>query len=285
MKRRKISCSLSLAGWLQLSLVWAPPTAGCTASLNKDAAEAASGASENQAKSVPVISATIVKVYPHDRKAFTQGLEYYDGHLYESTGRYGESTLRETSLETGKVIQRVNLPPRFFGEGLTIGGGKIYQLTWLTKVGFIYDLHSFRKIGEFPIQSEGWGLTHDDGSLILSDGTNKLQFIDPASFAVTKTLEVYAGNQAVTNLNELEYIDGEIFANIWHSQRIARIDPRSGRVLAWIDLTPLVAREPHQPEDVLNGIAYDARRKRLFVTGKCWSEIIEIKLDAQANQG
>ena len=164
---------------------------------------------------------------------------------------------------------------------MTIFHGKIYQLTWLTKGGFIYDLRTFRKTGEFPYPSEGWGLTHDGTSLILSDGTNKLQFIDPTSFVVSKTIEVYADDAAVTNLNELEYINGEIFANIWHSSRIARIDPRSGRVLAWIDLTALVGRESHGPEDVLNGIAYDTRRGRLFVTGKCWSEIIEIKLESQ----
>ena len=261
-------------------------TPGCVrfaTPLSKDATPAAAAATDSS-PTIPVIAASVVRAYPHDPKAFTQGLEYFEGHLYESTGRYGESTLRETSLETGKVLQRVDLPSKYFGEGLTIFHGKIYQLTWLTKVGFIYDLRTFRKIGEFPYSSEGWGLTHDDSSLILSDGTNKLQFINPISFAVSKTIEVYADNEAVTNLNELEYINGEIFANIWHSSRIARIDPQSGRVLAWIDLTALVERKSHGPEDVLNGIAYDARRKRLFVTGKCWSEIIEIKLGSQTGQ-
>jgi glutaminyl-peptide cyclotransferase len=280
MWRDKPFCCLYLAYSLWLPVLLAPHRGGRNALLNKDAPYVVSAAT-NPTSTIPVISASVVRAYAHDPKAFTQGLEYYEGHLYESTGRYGESTLRETSLETGKTIQQVNLPPKYFGEGLTIFHGKIYQLTWLTKVGFIYDLRTFRKIGEFTYQSEGWGLTHDDNSLILSDGTNRLQFIDPATFAVTKTIEVYAGDSAVTNLNELEYIDGEIFANIWHSPRIARIDPRSGRVLAWIDLTPLTTREPHQPEEVLNGIAYDARRKRLFVTGKCWSEIIEIKLESQ----
>ncbi len=235
--------------------------------------------SQNKKEQVPVFGAKVVKAYPHDPKAFTQGLEYFDGHLYESTGQLGESSLREEVLETGQVLRRVSLPAQYFGEGLTIFHGKIYQLTWLSKIGFVYDLQTFRKNGEFHYQSEGWGLTHDDASLILSDGTNKLQFIDPVSFAATKTIEVYAGNEAVTNLNELEYIKGEIFSNIWHASRLARIDPQTGRVLSWIDLTPLVTREQHDSEDVLNGIAYDPNRGRLFVTGKRWSEIIEIEVE------
>jgi glutaminyl-peptide cyclotransferase len=236
------------------------------------------------AQGVPVLGVIVVKSYPHDPHAFTQGLEYSDGYLYESTGRSGQSTLRQTVLETGAVLKHVNLPPRYFGEGLTIFRGKVYQLTWLTKIGFIYDVRTFRQAGEFHYETEGWGLAHDNASLILSDGTNKLQFIDPTSFQVTRTLEVYAGNEAVTNLNELEYINGEIFANIWHSPRIARIDPRSGQVLAWIDLTTVVEKEKHEPEDVLNGIAYDAKRGRLFVTGKNWSEIFEIKVTSPLNQ-
>jgi glutaminyl-peptide cyclotransferase len=233
---------------------------------------------------VPVLGVTVVKSYPHDPHAFTQGLEYFDGSLYESTGRRGQSTLRQTVLETGAVRKQISLPSQYFGEGLTIFQGKIYQLTWLTKIGFVYDLHTFRRVGEFHYESEGWGLTHDDSSLILSDGTNKLQFIDPSSFKVTRTLEVYAGTEAVTNLNELEYINGEIFANVWHAPRIARIDPRSGQVVAWIDLTPVVGKEEHAPEDVLNGIAYDAKRGRLFVTGKNWGEIFEIKVENKPNR-
>jgi glutamine cyclotransferase len=224
----------------------------------------------------------VVQAYPHDPHAFTQGLEYYGGYLYESTGIAGQSTLRKVALQTGEAIQRVSLPPQYFGEGLTIFHGQIYQLTWLSKKGFIYDLRTFRQVGEFPYDGEGWGLTHDDKSLILSDGTNKIRYIDPVSFAVTRTLEVYAGREGVVNLNELEYIKGEIFANIWHSPRIARIDPRSGRVLAWIDLTSLVAKEQHSDEAVLNGIAYDKARDRLFVTGKNWSNVFEIKVEGGA---
>jgi glutamine cyclotransferase len=261
-----------LAGWITTNGRNAQPSALSTAT--------ASG----NPQGVPILVAEVVESYPHDPHAFTQGLEYYDGYLYESTGRSGQSTLRRTVLETGAVLNQVNLPSEYFGEGLTIFRGKIYQLTWLSKIGFIYDVRTFRRIGEFHYESEGWGLTHDDASLILSDGSNKLQFIDPTSFKIVRTLEVYAGNVAVTNLNELEYIDGEIFANVWHSARIARIDPRSGQVLAWIDLASVVARSKHEPEDVLNGIAYDAKRRRLFVTGKNWAEILEIKVDTKPNE-
>jgi glutamine cyclotransferase len=248
-----------------------PQTAG-------DTAASAAG------KVIPVLSPTVVKTYPHDPQAFTQGLEFFDGRLYESTGRTGQSTLRECAMETGKVLRKVKLPENEFGEGLTILHGKIYQLTWRSKKGFIYDLRTFQKSGEFSYASEGWGLTHDDASLILSDGSNQMKFIDPASFVVKRTLEVYAGNEAVTNLNELEYIHGEIWANIWHSTRIARIDPKNGQVLAWIELSLLVQKEQREPEDVLNGIAYDPKADRLVVTGKNWPEIAEIKVEGATQQ-
>ena len=231
---------------------------------------------------IPVVNVKLLRAYPHDPRAFTQGLEYDGGFLYESTGIAGESTLRKIALDTGKVIQKVDLPSQYFGEGLTIFHEKIYQLTWLSKKGFIYDLRSFRTIGEFPYDAEGWGLTHDDKSLIMSDGTNKIRYIDPVSFSVTRTLEVYAGGEGVVNLNELEYVKGEILANIWHSPRIARIDPRSGQVLAWIDLTSIVAKEQHGDEAVLNGIAYDKIGDRLFVTGKNWSKVFQIKVERGA---
>jgi glutaminyl-peptide cyclotransferase len=245
----------------------------------KSSPPATPAAASASATTIPIVSATIVHTYPHDPHAFTQGLEFYEGKLYESTGRTGQSSLRECVLATGKVLRSVKLPAQEFGEGLTIFRGKIYQLTWLSKKGFIYDVRTFKKIGEFPYASEGWGLTHDDASLILSDGTNRLQFLDPATFAVTKTLEVYAGNEAVTNLNELEYIHGEIFANIWHSTRIARIDPRTGQVSGWIELAPLSEKENLGGEDVLNGIAYDEKSQRLVVTGKNWPNVFEIKLE------
>ena len=221
-------------------------------------------------------SRQVLSARPH---AFTQGLEYYDGFLYESTGLKGKSSLRKVDVATGRVLQSVLLPPEYFGEGLTIFHGKIYQLTWLSKTGFIYDLRSFRKTAEFHFESEGWGLTHDEHSLILSDGTNQIQFIDPTTFQVQRRLEVYAEREAVVNLNELEYIDGLIYANIWHSPRIVRIDPRTGQVLAWLDLEKISAKEQREPEDVLNGIAYDREGDRLFITGKDWPELLQIKIE------
>jgi glutaminyl-peptide cyclotransferase len=272
------------------SLILRPLLAACLAACGSEPSQESrarpssattEAAAPSAAKAIPVVSATIVKSYPHDPNAFTQGLEFSDGRLYESTGRTGQSTLRECALETGKVLRSVNLPAQEFGEGLTIFRGKIYQLTWLSKKGFIYSVPTFKRTGEFRYESEGWGLTHDDASLILSDGTNRLQFLDPTSFVVTRTLEVYAGNEAVTNLNELEFIRGEIFANIWHSTRIARINPRSGQVTGWIELAPLTEKERHDNEDVLNGIAYDEKTQRLFVTGKDWANLFEIKLEGQ----
>jgi glutamine cyclotransferase len=233
-----------------------------------------------KAGQVPALNVKLVRAYPHDPHAFTQGLEYYRGYLYETTGIAGQSTLRKVALQTGEVLQKISLPSQYFGEGLTIFHGKIYQLTWLSRKGFVYDLRSFRQVGEFPYDTEGWGLTHDDKSLIMSDGTNKIRYIDPVSFAVTRTIELYAEGQGVVNLNELEYVKGEIFANIWHSRRIARIDAHSGELIAWIDLTSIVSMEPHSDEAVLNGIAYDQGGDRLFVTGKNWSKLFEIKVEA-----
>ena len=184
-------------------------------------------------KQVPVLGIKVVKTFPHDPHAFTQGLEYYGGFLYESTGETGQSSVRKIELETGKVLQKTELSPECFGEGLTIFQGKIYQLTWLTKVGFVYDLGTFRKLREFHFYGEGWGLAHDAKNLILSDGTNTLRYLDPETFVVVRKLEVYDGKQAVTNLNELEYIDNDIYANVWHANRIARIDARSAKPSAW----------------------------------------------------
>jgi glutaminyl-peptide cyclotransferase len=235
-------------------------------------------AAPHKSDQIPVSSAKVMHAYPHDPRAFTQGMEYYGGYLYESTGIAGQSTLRKVALQTGEVVRKVSLPPQYFGEGLTIFHGKIYQLTWLAKKGFIYDLGTFGQIGEFPYDTEGWGFTHDDKSLIMSDGTNVIRYIDPLSFRETRTIEVYAGREGVVNLNELEYVKGEIFANVWHSSRIASIDPHSGQVLAWIDLTSLVSQEQHSDEAVLNGIAYDKATYRLFVTGKNWPKLFEIKV-------
>ena len=231
---------------------------------------------------IPVHSVKVLKTYPHDPRAFTQGLEYFDGFLYESTGETGKSSLRKVDLESGKVLQKTDLGPEYFGEGLTIVRGKIYQLTWLSKIGFVYDVKTFRKLRDFHYYGEGWGLAHDGSNLILSDGTNTLRYIDPETFAVVRTLEVYAGKEAVTNLNELECIGNDIYSNMWHVNRIARIDARTGQVRDWIDLSALAAQEQKEPEGVLNGIAFDPVRGRFFVTGKDWAHLFEIQIEGIA---
>lgn len=224
----------------------------------------------------------VVNSYPHDREAFTQGLFYYQGFLYESTGLTGHSTLRKTNLETGEVLQKLEVPDIYFAEGMTIFRDKIYQLTWLHNKGFIYDLASFQKLQEFSYQGEGWGLTHNEKFLIMSDGTSQIRFLDPETLAVDHTISVTYGQRRITNINELEFIDGQIFANIWQTDQIVRIEPKNGRVTGIIDLTGLLsADDQHKPVDVLNGIAFDAENDRLFVTGKLWPKIFEIKLVRQ----
>jgi len=228
---------------------------------------------------VPVYTYVIVNVYPHDRDAFTQGLVFKDGVLYESTGLYGHSTLRRVELETGNVLQVRELPAEYFGEGVTIYEDWIIQLTWLSNVGFVYDKDTFELLREFSYPTEGWGITHDGERLIMSDGTSTIYFLDPQSFEQTGQLEVFDGDSLVTRLNELEYIKGEIYANVWQTDRIARISPETGQVIAWVDLEGLLPAEDRlEPVDVLNGIAYDAENDRLFVTGKLWPKLFEIKL-------
>jgi glutamine cyclotransferase len=221
----------------------------------------------------------IVHTYPHDSKAFTQGLIYVDGHLYESTGLNGRSSLRLVDLTTGQVLQKHELPSEYFGEGLTDWGSTLIQLTWTAHKGFVYDRFSFSQLRTFDYQGEGWGLTHDGTQLILSDGTAYLRFLDPKSFRVTRSIHVVddAGH-AIDNLNELEYIHGQVFANIWHSDKIARISPQTGKILGWIDLSGIIDPRELQGDAVLNGIAYDASGDRLFVTGKLWPKVFEIKI-------
>lgn len=230
-------------------------------------------------QSVPVYTYEVVNSWPHDTQAFTQGLVFYRDALYESTGHYGASTLRKVELRTGKVAQKAGVDARYFAEGMTIFREKIYQLTWMGHKGFIYDLKSFHTEGEFAYEGEGWGLTHDGQSLIMSDGTNRIRFLDPQTFKVIRTISVDDHGQPLMELNELEYIKGEIYANVWKTDRIVRLDPQSGRILGWIDLTGLLApEERHDEEDVLNGIAYDEQDDRLFVTGKRWPKLFEIRL-------
>ena len=229
---------------------------------------------------VPIDTFQVVHVYPHDPNAFTQGLVYVDGHLYESTGRSGQSSVRMVDVESGRVLQRYDLPSECFGEGLTDWGSQLIQLTWTSGKGFVYDRSSFKLLRSFGYQGEGWGLTHDEKSLILSDGKPTLRFLDPETFRVTRRLDVIDEHgRPVENLNELEFIRGEVFANIWHEDRIARISPRTGRVLGWVDMSGLREQAGASgPEAVLNGIAYDAKTGRIFVTGKLWPRLFEIKI-------
>jgi glutamine cyclotransferase len=227
----------------------------------------------------PVYGYEVVNTFPHDASAFTQGLVFHDGALVESTGLERHSTLRRVELQTGKVLQKVDVPPYFFAEGLTLFGGKLYQLTWKGEKGFVYDPQTFEKTGEFPYEGEGWGLTHDADSLILSDGTARLRFIDPNTYQVKRTISVNDRGRPIAELNELEYVKGEIYANVWHQDRVARIDPQTGQVKGWIDLAGLLRPgDAPDPEAVLNGIAYDEQGDRLFVTGKLWPKLFEVRL-------
>ena len=222
----------------------------------------------------------IVHVYPHDPNAFTQGLVYVDGHLYESTGLNGRSSLRMVDLQTGQVVQRHSLPAEYFGEGLTSWGDSLVQLTWKAGTALVYDRFSFALRRTLHYPGEGWGLTQNGKSLIMSDGSPVLRFLDPRTFREIRRLPVVDENgHPVLDLNELEYIRGEIYANLWHTDRIARISPRTGKVLGWIDLSGLMDKSLlSDPDAVLNGIAYDSRFDRLFVTGKLWPKLFEIKV-------
>jgi glutaminyl-peptide cyclotransferase len=234
---------------------------------------------EAEAEGIPVYTYQVINTWPHDAEAYTQGLVFHDGLLFESTGLRGASSLRRVELKTGKVKKKLEVAREYFAEGMTIFQNKIFQLTWQAQKGFVYDLKKFKQEGEFAYEGEGWGLTHDDHSLILSDGTNRIRFLDPASFQVQRTISVYDNGQPLTDINELEYIKGEIYANIWRTDRIVRIDPTTGKINAWIDMTGLHHQGPEEnTENCLNGIAYDAEGDRLFVTGKRWPQLFEIRL-------
>lgn len=221
----------------------------------------------------------VVQAYPHDSSSFTQGLIFEDGVFYESAGLYGESSLRKVALETGEVLQQVDLPGMYFAEGLTVWDDTLIQLTWQEHIGFVYDKESFAQVGTFEVATEGWGLTQDGERLILSDGTANLYFLDPETFAVLDFITVTDQGQEIVNLNELEWVNGEVFANIWQTDDIIRIDPETGEVLGWIDLSGLLPPEERSPEtNVLNGIAFDPEANRLFVTGKLWPKLYEIRL-------
>jgi glutamine cyclotransferase len=221
----------------------------------------------------------VVKIYPHDRRSYTQGLVYEDGFLYEGTGLYGQSAIYKRDFQTGKTIKMLRLPEKYFGEGITIFGDKLIQLTWQSNVGFVYKKDTFTPLSEFKYPMEGWGLTHDGKRLILSDGTPTLRFLDPNTYAETGRIEVRDQGRPVESINELEFIDGSVYANIWRTDQIAIIDPKTGRVTGWIDLAGLYAFPADDQDDrVLNGIAYLPKTKHLLVTGKCWPTLYEIEL-------
>jgi glutamine cyclotransferase len=232
------------------------------------------------APAAPAQAYRIVNVYPHDPQAFTQGLIFRDGFLFESTGHRGRSTVRKVRLETGEVVAQQRLDSRFFGEGLTDSRGHLVQLTWQAGKAFVYDPATLELQRTFDYRGEGWGLTATDDHLIMSDGSTQLRFFDPDTFVEIRGLVVRDAGRPVGDLNELEAVNGEVYANVWHSDRVARIDPVSGAVRGWIDLSGLLAvGDVSDPEAVLNGIAYDAAGDRLFVTGKLWPKLFEIRVE------
>jgi glutamine cyclotransferase len=253
------------------------PAAG--AETNSPVPAAATASSNTAPAQIVNYKYEVVNAYPHDRGAFTEGLDFVDGKLLESTGQYGESSLRAVDLTTGKVLRRTNLPRDIFGEGLAALNGKLYQLTWKTEKGYVYNLTNFAKLKEFTYTGEGWGLTTDGHWLIMSDGTSVIRFMDPETFKVDHTIAVTKDGSPQSRLNELEWVKGEIFANIWETDWIARIDPATGRIVGMIDLSHLLpGKDRDNQTEVLNGIAYDPAGDRLFVTGKYWPKIFEVRL-------
>jgi glutaminyl-peptide cyclotransferase len=236
----------------------------------------------------PVSTYEIVKTFPHDPRAFTQGLSFHDGFLYESTGQEGQSTLRKVNLDTGKVLQKHDLPREVFAEGIAIMGDKIYQLSWRNQTAWVYNLSDFKLLREIRYPGQGWGLTHDGTNLFQTDGTHVIRVLDPETFKTVRTVVVKdESGRPLVNLNELEFVKGEIWANIWHSEEIGRpnhivrLDPANGAVKGWIDLSgisPDDQRGEDKRENTLNGIAYDEAGDRIFVTGKYWKNLYEIKL-------
>jgi glutaminyl-peptide cyclotransferase len=232
---------------------------------------------DNSGSSPTLYTYSIVKTYPHDSAAFTEGLVFDNGVLYESTGE--SSSLRRVDLESGNVLQKVNLPVEYFGEGLAVVNDSLVQLTWQNHIGFVYDKETFGLVGNFTYSTEGWGLTYDGSRLIMSDGSSNLYFFDPVSFQKIGQINVHDGNTKVTNVNELEYVNGDVYANIWQEQKIAIINPENGQVKGWIDLTGL--HQSSNLDEVLNGIAYDSKTGNLYVTGKDWPNLYQIALKPQ----
>jgi glutaminyl-peptide cyclotransferase len=239
-------------------------------------------ASRTTSKQTPTYGYEVVEAYPHDETAFTQGFVYHNGFFYEGTGLQGRSSLRKVRLETGEVLQRIDLPYEYFGEGIAIVRDQILELTWKSQVGFVYDLRTFRQLRQFSYPGEGWGLTSNGADVYMSDGTADIRILDAATLREKRRIHVHDGPKPINQLNELEFVEGQIFANIWQTNRIARISPQTGEVVGWIDLSGLLSPMYQlQPGAVLNGIAYDSARKRLFVTGKLWPRLFQIRLIAK----
>ncbi|OYY91772.1 MAG: glutamine cyclotransferase [Sphingomonas sp. 28-66-16] len=236
-------------------------------------------------EAAPVVRAEVIRRLPHDRRAFTEGLFIRDGMLYESTGEVGASSIRKVDLATGRVLKRAIVPPPYFGEGIISWGDQLISLTWQHQKGFRWRLTDFKRLGSFDYPGEGWALTSDGKQIIMSDGTPELRFLDPLTLKETRRLQVTADGQPLRRINELEYVEGEIYANIWMTDWIARIDPESGQVVGWIDVSKLAADSGSDGvNSVANGIAWDAKRRRLYVTGKNWPWLYEIKLPPAAHK-
>ena len=271
---RRLATALLVAGLLVAGLVTgcgtpepSPSPSGCPVATGR----------------APVARVNVIERHPHDPTAFTQGLVFAAGTLYESTGLNGESSVRRVDLESGAVRQRVDLAHEYFGEGLALLDDRLYQLTWQNGIGFVYDVEDLQQVDTFHYEGEGWGLTTDGAALILSNGSSELRFIDPGSYEVLRTIEVTDAGDPVDMLNELEWIEEEIWANVWQTDRIARIDPESGRVLSWVDLTGLLPEsERSDGGAVLNGIAHDESGDRIFVTGKLWPALFEVEVEGAA---
>lgn len=273
---------------ISMAMVIASCGGGTNGSNSKSAGNRNGNTVATKPAALPVYTYEIVKAYPHDPKAFTQGLVFRDGFLYESTGQEGHSSLRKVELATGKVLQKFDLAREIFAEGLAIMGDKIYQLSWRDMTAWEYDLNDFKMLREFRYAGEGWGLTHDGSNLFMSDGTHVIRVLNPETFETVRTIAVKDENgRPLMKLNELEYVKGEIWANIWHSEdigkpnHIARIDPATGKLLGWVDLgniSPDDQNDDDKAENTLNGIAYDEASDRLFVTGKDWKKLFEIKV-------
>jgi glutaminyl-peptide cyclotransferase len=221
---------------------------------------------------------TVVHTYPHDRDAFTQGLQIVEGAFYEGTGLNGRSSIRRVKIETGEVLQKRDVPAQYFGEGITVRGSELFQLTWQSGIAFVYDRKTFAPKRQHKYSGEGWGLTQDKTSLIMSDGSEFLRFLDPATFTERKRVRVTAAGSSLKNLNELEFVKGEVFANVWQTDYVARVDPATGKVSGYIDFRGLLSAREREATDVLNGIAYDEATDRLFITGKLWPRVFEVRI-------